>query len=139
VSFVAIDFEHESIGKVLDRAGHDPSVPTCWIWEGVVMYLTHDAMHATLAGIADRSASGSTLIVNYHTIRRGLIGQIIFRLIGEPQISHWTPDEMAADLESVGMRVVHDSGMVDWNNQFAEGKARVAERSAYMRIAVARC
>jgi len=138
VSFVAIDFEHESIDGGLERAGHDRSVPTCWIWEGVVMYLTHDAMHATLAGIAGRSASGSTLIVNYHTVRRGLIGQLIFRLIGEPQISHWTPGEMAADLESVGMRVVDDSGMVDWSNQFAGGKARVAQRSAYMRIAVAR-
>jgi hypothetical protein len=76
--------------------------------------------------------------VNYHTVRRGLIGQLIFRLIGEPQISHWTADEMAVDLASVGMRVVEDSGMVDWNNQFAKGKAKVAERSAYMRIAVAR-
>jgi hypothetical protein len=76
--------------------------------------------------------------VNYHTVRRGIIGQLIFRLIGEPQISHWTPAEMAADLKSVGMRVVDDSGMVDWNNHFAQGKARAAQRSAYMRIAVAR-
>jgi len=138
ISFVAIDFEHESIDEALDRAGHDSSVPTCWIWEGVVMYLTHDAMRATLAGIAGRSASGSTLIVNYHAVRRGIIGQLIFRLIGEPQISHWTPDEMATDLAAAGMRVVDDSGMVDWNNQFAEGKARAVQRSAYMRIAVAR-
>ena len=27
------------------------SSPTCWIWEGVVMYLTREAMRATLAGI----------------------------------------------------------------------------------------
>ena len=76
--------------------------------------------------------------MNYHTVRRGIIGQLIYRLIGEPQISHWKPDEMAAELKSVGMRVVDDSGMVDWNNRFAHGKARVAERSAYMRIVVAR-
>lgn len=138
VSFVAIDFEHESIDEVLNRAGHDPSVPTCWIWEGVVMYLTHDAMHATLAGIAGRSASGSTLIVNYHTARRGIIRQLILSVIGEPHISHWTPDEMAADLASVGMRVVDDSGMIDWGNQFAQGNATSAARSAFMRIAVAR-
>lgn len=138
VSFVPIDFEHESIDKVLDRAGHDPSVPTCWIWEGVVMYLTHDAMHATLTGIAGRSASGSTLIVNYHTVRHRFIEHLILRLIGEPQISYWTLEEMAAELGSVGMRVVDDSGMVDWNNRFAQGKSKVAARSAYMRIAVAR-
>jgi methyltransferase (TIGR00027 family) len=47
VTFVSIDFERESLGAALDRAGHDRSSPTCWIWEGVVMYLTRDAMRAT--------------------------------------------------------------------------------------------
>ena len=59
VSFVAIDFERQSLDTVLERAGHNRSSPTCWIWEGVVMYLTRDAMRATLAGIAGRSATGS--------------------------------------------------------------------------------
>jgi methyltransferase (TIGR00027 family) len=70
VSFVSIDFERESLDAVLDRAGHDRASPTCWIWEGVVMYLTRDAMLGTLAGVAGRSARGSTLIVNYHTVHR---------------------------------------------------------------------
>src|SRR5436190_1899049 len=42
VSFVSIDFERESLGVALERAGHDRASPTCWIWEGVVMYLTRD-------------------------------------------------------------------------------------------------
>ena len=101
------------------------------------MYLTHDAMHATLAGIADRSVPGSTLIVNYHTSHRRLIARLIYRIIGEPQIAAWTPAEMAADLASVGFVVRDDSGMVDWNGRFADSKAKV-ERAAYMRIAIAR-
>ena len=137
VSFVSIDFERESLDTVLERAGHDRSLPTCWIWEGVVMYLTHDAMHGTLASIAKRSALGSTLIVNYHTIHRRFIMRMFFRLIGEPQISAWTPEEMAADLASVGFRVVEDTGMADWNNQFAQRRAKV-DRALYMRIAIAR-
>ncbi|HEX6627844.1 MAG TPA: class I SAM-dependent methyltransferase, partial [Gemmatimonadaceae bacterium] len=40
VTFASIDFKSESLDTVLDRAGHDRSSPTCWIWEGVVMYLT---------------------------------------------------------------------------------------------------
>src|SRR5262249_51396475 len=108
VSFVTIDFERESLDHVLAAAGHEPSLPTCWIWEGVVMYLTRKAMHATLAAIAGRSATGSTLIVNYHTAHRGFIGRLIFRLIGEPQISDWTPEEMAADLRGVGFVVRDD-------------------------------
>ena len=137
VSFVPIDFERESLDFVLERAGHDRSLPTCWIWEGVVMYLTRDAMRATLRGIAGRSAPGSTLIVNYHTVHRRLFARLIFRLIGEPQISAWTPEEMAADLRSVGFLVREDSGMADWNERYAQGRAKV-ERGSYMRIAVAR-
>lgn len=137
VSFVSIDFERESLNAVLERAGHDRSLPTCWIWEGVVMYLTRDAMRATLADIAGRSAHGSTLIVNYHTLHRRLIARLLFRLIGEPQISAWTPEEMAADLRSVGYVVREDSGMADWNTRFAQGLAKV-ERGSYMRIAISR-
>lgn len=137
VNFVSIDFEREALDAVLERAGHDASAPTCWIWEGVVMYLTRDAMRATLADVAKRSAPGSTLIVNYHTPHRGPIARLIFRLIGEPQISACTPDEMAADLRSVGFVVREDFGLADWNDRFAQGKARV-ERGTYMRVAVAR-
>jgi len=137
VEFVPIDFERESLDSVLDRAGHDRTVPTCWIWEGVVMYLTFGATRTTLDDIGARSASGSTLIVNYHTAHRRFVARLIFRLIGEPQISAFTREEMADELRGVGFRVREDSGMTDWNNEYAKGAARV-ERAAYMRIVVAR-
>jgi methyltransferase (TIGR00027 family) len=137
VNFVSIDFERESLDTVLTRAGHDATSPTCWIWEGVVMYLTRDAMHGTLEAIARRSARGSTLIINYHTVHRRSIARLIFRLIGEPQISAWTREEMAAELKSVGFAVHDDSGMLDWNARFAKAEARV-QRGEYMRIVVAR-
>jgi methyltransferase (TIGR00027 family) len=137
VNFVSIDFEREALDAVLERAGHDRSAPTCWIWEGVVMYLTCDAMRATLAGVAKRSAPGSTLIVNYHAPHRRLIARLILRLIGEPQISAWSPGDMSADLRSAGFVVHEDSGLIDWNDRFAQGKANV-ERGSYMRVAIAR-
>jgi methyltransferase (TIGR00027 family) len=136
VSFVSIDFERESLDKGLDRAGHNRGSPTCWIWEGVVMYLTREAMRVTLAAVAKRSAPGSTLIVNYHTFNRRLIARLILRLIGEPQISAWTPEEMATDLRSAGFAVREDSGMIDWNTRFAAGKGYV-RRGSHMRIVVA--
>lgn len=134
VTFVPINFERESLNAVLQRAGHDASSPTCWIWEGVVMYLTMDAMRSTLRDIAKRSAPNSTLIVNYHAEHRSLIGKIMFWLIGEPQISAWTQEEMAADLKAAGFTVTCDSGMLDWNRLYANGEARV-QRGAYMRVA----
>jgi methyltransferase (TIGR00027 family) len=137
VSFVSIDFERESLDAVLERAGHDRSAPTCWIWEGVVMYLTRDAMRATLADVARRSAPGSTLIVNYHSAHRRFVARMVLWLIGEPQISAWTPEQMAGDLRSVGFVVHEDTGMADWNQRFAQGQAKV-DRMSYMRVAVAR-
>src|SRR5689334_1847716 len=81
VRFVPIDFERESLAAVLDQAGHNRSLPTCWVWEGVVMYLTRDVVRSTAADIARRSAPGSTVIVNYHTAHRQLAARLIFRLI----------------------------------------------------------
>ena len=100
------------------------------------MYLTRDAMHATLAAIARISAPGSTLIVNYHTTVRRFIARMLFRLIGEPHISAWTREEMAVDLRFAGFTVRDDSSMLDWKGRFATAEAKV-ERGAYMRIAVA--
>ena len=136
VHFVPTDFEQDSLDQVLDRGGHDRALPTCWIWEGVVMYLTHEAMQGTLRDVAARSASGSTLIVNYHTIHRQWFAKIIYWLIGEPQISAWTRDQMAEELKGAGFEVQHDSGMNDWNARFANGEAET-HRGAFMRVAVA--
>ena len=77
------------------------------------------------------------MIVNYHEAHRRFFARLMFRLIGEPQLSAWSPDEMAADLRTAGFVVREDSGMAGWNDRFAQGKAKV-ERAAYMRIAIAR-
>lgn len=137
VCFTAVNFESESLDAALEAAGHDRARPTCWIWEGVVMYLTRDAMRGTLASIAARSAPGSTLIVNYHTVQRRLLATVIFRLVGEPMISKWSPAEMAAALRAAGFQVEEDSGMVDWGKRFIPG-APAMEVGYFMRIAVAR-
>jgi methyltransferase (TIGR00027 family) len=137
VTFVPVNFERDSLGTALDRAGHDRLSRTCWIWEGVVMYLTREAMSATLASISARSASGSTVIINYHSANRRFLARLIFRLIGEPMISAWSPDQMAAELAATGFTVHEDSGMLDWNAKYANG-AGVADRGKFLRIVTAR-
>ncbi len=137
VSFVPVDFERDSLDAALQRAEHDTTRPTCWIWEGVVMYLTRDAMLATLRNIASRSSPDSTLIVNYNTSTRRFGMGIILRLIGEPQRSAWSPEEIAADLRAAGFDAIDDSGVQDWANRFATGKVEV-RGGRVMRIVVAR-
>jgi len=43
---------------------------------------------------------------------------------------------MADDLRAAGFSVRDDSGMLDWNERFAQAGGRV-KRAAYMRVAVA--
>ena len=114
VELVQVDFERDALGAVLKRAGHEVTRVTCWIWEGVVMYLTRDTMRATLGDIAARSAPGSTLIVNYHTERRRGIMRWVLRYLGEPDKSALTPQEMQADLDAEGFRVEEDWAIVEW-------------------------
>ncbi|HEY6220362.1 MAG TPA: SAM-dependent methyltransferase, partial [Gemmatimonadaceae bacterium] len=110
LSFVPINFESQALGDVLTKAGHDRSAPTCWIWEGVVMYLSKESVRSTLRGIAALSAPGSTLIVNYHSPARRFLSKLMVRLIGEPMISEWTPEEMAAELKAAGLTFREDTG-----------------------------
>ena len=65
VTFVPIDFKTWNIGDALFNAGYDPHKNTCFIWAGVSMYLTKEAVDQTLLFIADRSAPGSTVIFDY--------------------------------------------------------------------------
>jgi len=137
VSFVAVDFEREQLGPALDAVGHNPRQPTCWIWEGVVMYLTHDTMCATLDTIAARSAPDSTLIVNYHTSMRSPFIRLALRFLREPVKSAASPAEMAGDLGQAGFDVIEDSGTRDWAARFTDGGVDTRVGRA-MRIVVAR-
>jgi methyltransferase (TIGR00027 family) len=136
VSFVPVNFEHESLDAALIKAGHDATQATCWIWEGVVMYLTRAAMRSTLASVASRSAERSTLLVNYHTTMRGGLFRLLLRFLGEPVRSKWSPEEMTSDLAAAGFRVVEDTGAEDWAKRFATGEVDMRV-GRIMRIVVA--
>jgi methyltransferase (TIGR00027 family) len=112
VRFVPVDFEHDDLNAALDRAGHDITRATTWIWEGVVMYLDLPAIEASLSIIARRSAPGSRLIVFYHRPAwfLHLIGFGVRRL-GEPLRSAFTSEQMRALLNRHGFSVVRDEDL----------------------------
>jgi methyltransferase (TIGR00027 family) len=64
VTFVETDFKRDALRDALRRAGYQPAVRTCFVWEGVVMYLPEEAVRATLRTIAE-SAPGSSLVLDY--------------------------------------------------------------------------
>ncbi|WP_343245130.1 class I SAM-dependent methyltransferase [Streptomyces sp. SID14478] len=57
---VAVDLR-EDWPSALAEAGHDPTEPTVWIAEGLLIYLPEDAVELLLARIGAQSAAGSRM------------------------------------------------------------------------------
>ena len=143
VRFVPVDFARESIGGALPGLGHDPESATLWLWEAVTMYLTLDAIEATLAEVAARSAPGSVLLVTYATrtaMDVPVVSPVIraaFRVFGEPLIGAMHPDEAHAMLGRTGFEVTSDTGSTDWSERWG-GSPRLARPFSSERLVVAR-
>jgi methyltransferase (TIGR00027 family) len=65
VVYVPIDFEKESMADRLLSSGFARNLKTLFIWEGVTMYITAEAVDATLSFVARNSGKGSSIIFNY--------------------------------------------------------------------------
>jgi methyltransferase (TIGR00027 family) len=66
VTFVSADFEQQDWLSRLVESGFDPGKPALFLWEGVTMLLTQEAVEATLRKIAS-CASGSVVAFDYLT------------------------------------------------------------------------
>jgi methyltransferase (TIGR00027 family) len=65
VRFAEIDFKRDQLRDVLGAAGYKPAEKTFFIWEGVSMYLTEQAVRETLRTIGTYSAPGSSLVMDF--------------------------------------------------------------------------
>jgi methyltransferase (TIGR00027 family) len=65
VTFVSIDFNTKTLDERLPASGYDEQGKTLFIWQGVTMYLTPEAVDSTLAFIAHHSGQGSAVIFDY--------------------------------------------------------------------------
>ncbi len=83
VTYVAVDFNTQSLDQRLAEAGYDPKLKTLFIWQGVTMYLTVAAMDETLQFVARHSAPGSALVFDY-----------IYRQVLEGRQKHGEVDNM---------------------------------------------
>lgn len=135
VRFVAVDFTKDSLDEALERAGHDASRTTTWIWEGVIMYLTPEQVDATLRVIAKRSASGSRLLANYHPpsvmVR---VMNLFVRSVGEPFRSRFRPEAMRALLDRHGFDVTRDESIRDVGARIGGVLARDVRPVVHLRL-----
>lgn len=123
--YLPVDFATDDLGRALEAGGHDPDVPTTWVWEGVIPYLTRSDIVATLNAVGGRSARGSTLVVNYQTPSlRARAGRVMVAVLarlgstapvtsGEPWRTLLTPAQAARLLADAGFGIETDDDLLE--------------------------
>jgi methyltransferase (TIGR00027 family) len=114
--FAPIDFEHQTLRQGLEAAGFDLGAPAVFSWIGVTMYLTLEAIEATLSTIA-ACRPGTKAVLTYNQPKSALQGlglgieTVLARVVaemGEPMVSLFEPHEAEQLLRRMGFdEVVH--------------------------------
>jgi len=116
--FAPVDFERQTLREGLEQAGFDFAELAVFSWVGVTMYLTLDAIHATLATIA-RCRPGSRVVLTYNqppdvlTSGDAQITAVMAGLaakMGEPFISRFRTAEITQLLYQHGFGEIADFG-----------------------------
>jgi methyltransferase (TIGR00027 family) len=120
VTPVPVDFENERLDEKLLAAGLSRTSRTFWIWEGVTIYLTPEAIAATLGAVSRCSSGGSRIALTY--TRPGAVGgealwrsaRMMARLVGEPVRGAMDSAALEQALASTGFRLMSDESPQDW-------------------------
>ena len=129
VRYVPVEFGRDALAPALATAGYQDAVPTTWVWEGVLPYLSQPEVDGTIDVVAARSKSHSRLIATYPTPnllaavgRRAM--RVYSKLAGrqdplehERHISAWTPEQMHHLLSARGFRVTADHDLYAFAQQ----------------------
>ncbi len=134
VTYVNVDFNHQSLKAQLLEAGFDQNKPTVFTLEGVSQYITKDALISTLQEIAELSQKTSaTICFSYvdkllnenpeacfgkgypNPARKAQIIQKLTAKVGEPWISFYTPEEIEGMLAQNGFSLIEDKTLADLN------------------------
>lgn len=146
VIFVEVDFDRQDFAELLLASGFDRTVSTFFIWEGVVHYLTAQAVDMTLRSIAALSAPGSRLVFTY--IHQGLLdGSVQFGDMGHVPATlrkageSWTfglyPEELAQYLAGRGFSLITDLGSTEFRARYLGATGRHLKGFEFYRAALA--
>jgi methyltransferase (TIGR00027 family) len=67
ITFIPVNFNHESWADKLADSSFDPAKRTLWLWEGVTLYLDEEIVKKTLKDILGLSASGSHIAFDFYS------------------------------------------------------------------------
>jgi methyltransferase (TIGR00027 family) len=131
LTFVPLDFEHQTLAGGLADAELDASAPAFFGWLGVVPYLTLDAFRSTLAAIAGLP-KGTAVAFDYAVspdtlspLRRKVFDALAARVAaaGEPFKLFFTPPELNVELRSAGFQRVEQVDSDELNGRYFRGRA----------------
>jgi methyltransferase (TIGR00027 family) len=131
VTFVAIDFEHQTLPEVLAAAGFDPSAGALFSWLGVVPYLTRSVILSTLGYLSGATQRGGGVVFDYSlapevlTLRQRAVFEALgerVRSAGEPFQSAFDPAELISQLNSLGFQFAEDFSTEALNTRYLAGR-----------------
>jgi methyltransferase (TIGR00027 family) len=131
LTFVAIDFEQQSLCDGLSAAGFDASIPAFFTWLGVVVYLSEAAAWSTLRFIAGMLAN-SHVVFDYSnplksvsaTLRAGnTVHAKRMAKMGEPWINFFDTEELHRKLRAIGFTELDDLGPTQIVARYLPGRA----------------
>lgn len=131
LTFVPVDFEHQSLVDELERAGLDRAQPAFFSWLGVTPYLTKAAVWSTLGTVAALGHEGGGITFDYavpveslNFIQRAKFAVLAARVakVGEPFQTFFDPDALKEKLLATGFAKVRDRGPDALNDKYFAGR-----------------
>lgn len=131
LTLVPVDFEKQSLADELARAGFDPAAKSVFAWLGVSMYLTLDAVQATLRYIAASTANGGGVVFDYasHPRKLSLLQWFGARMLrarvaaaGEPFQTFFERDELVEQLRAMGFTDIGNLDGTVLNQRYFAGR-----------------
>ena len=126
LTFVPLDFEHQTVGEGLAAAGFDAQRPAFFSWLGVVPYLTLSAFRATIDLIAtmpsgsgitfDYALSEAELSPRLQAARKALAARVA--AAGEPFRLFFGSEQMDNELRSAGFQRIEQLDSVELNDRY---------------------
>ena len=137
VTYVSVDFNHQTLKEQLLNAGFDKNKPTIFTLEGVSQYITKDAINSTLEELAELTQKTSaTFFISYVNKQlnenpKACFGEgypnaekkaeTIMRLaskVGEPWISFYTAEDIEDMLSQHGFSLTENRTLANLNSVY---------------------
>lgn len=133
VRVVEVDFQRDSLRERLQQVGFQRGLRTFFVWEGVAMYLTREAVKSTLGELRELSAPGSEVAMDLWHLAEGadLVSAAhrwsasALYWIGEPVMFAIHPEDAAALLGRLGYRVIEVADAALLESRYVRDHRRV--------------